>query len=137
MPHSDTAAPEIEVAVYLIGDFHPDEIAPSLGVVPNVVLPKGSERRRKSTGEVLGIYDESTWGFSSAQAVASNELSEHVAWVIRNGGPVKALANERIQVFIEVTLDGGTSCVLPKSLLVFAQELRAEVGIVARGRRAA
>lgn len=129
--------PEVAVALYLIGNFCPEEVGAAFGVVPHMVVAKGSQRRRKSTGEVLGIYSDSTWGFSSSQVVRSSEIDEHVTWLIARGATAKGLINESVHAFIEVRVQCNTSCVLPESLLEFARRLSAQIGIVARASNAA
>ena len=105
MQQTDSAeVPEVDVALYLIGEFCPEEVGADFGVVPNVAVAKGSQRRHRSTGEVIGIYSDSTWGFSSAQVVMSNEIDEHVTWLIGTGAAAKGLINESIHAFIEVRM---------------------------------
>jgi hypothetical protein len=133
MPHTEIVdLPEVEVALYLIGDFQPERVASAFDVAAKVAVAKGSERRRKSTGEVLGIYQEATWGFTSGDAVRSNEIADHVAWLVSKGAAARGFIGQDVHAFLEVSLQTGTSCVLPESLLSFAGELRAEIGIVAR-----
>jgi hypothetical protein len=127
--------PEIEVGLYLIGDFAPDKIGLAFDVVPAFSAAKGSERRYKKTGRLLGIYEEATWGFTSGQAVQSNEISDHTFWVIEKSSAARGLVNDSVRAFIEITMRTtlySTSCVLPKELLVLARELNAEIGIGAR-----
>ena len=138
MQHTEVIdLPEVAVALYLIGDFQPDRVAAAFDVVAKVVVAKGSERRRKSTGEVLGIYQEATWGFTSGDVVRSNEISDHVAWLVGKSAAARSFLGQDVHAFLEVSLQNGTSCVLPESLLSFAGELSAEIGIVARTPRAA
>lgn len=127
---------EIEVALYLIGKFCPMEVGGSFCVVPNRAVAKGSERQRKSTSEVLGLYSDSIWGFSSGQAVRSSEVDEHANWIIGKSAAAKGLISESVHAFVEVRLQCGTSCILPKELLDFAKNLSAEIGIVARASNA-
>ncbi|MBK6999285.1 MAG: hypothetical protein IPH35_04685 [Rhodoferax sp.] len=136
MQQTDTAeSPEIEVGLYLIGDFAPDKIGLAFDVVPIFSAAKGSERRHKKTGRLLGIYEEATWGFTSGQAVMSNEISDHVAWLIEKSSAARGLVNDHVHAFIEITMRTtlySTSCMLPKDLLFFARELSAEIGIGAK-----
>jgi hypothetical protein len=129
--------PEIEVGLYLIGDFAPDDIGREFDVVPVFSVAKGSERRHRSTGAVLGTYKEATWGFTSGQVVKSNEISEHVTWLIEKSSAATGLVNYNVHAFFEITMQAGTSCVMPGDLLAFAKELGAEIGIVARSSHAA
>lgn len=72
-----TTSPEVDVALYLIGDFFPQEVGGYFAVESNVSVRKGTERRSAITGEILGVYKESTWGLSSAKFILSNEIDEH------------------------------------------------------------
>jgi hypothetical protein len=138
MQQPDIAFPlEIEVGLYLIGDFAPEEIGREFDVAPVISVAKGSERCRMSTGAVLGVYKEATWGFTSGQVVKSNEISEHVTWLIEKSSAATGLVNHNVHAFFEITMQAGTSCVLPRDLLAFANELGAEIGIVARSSHAA
>ena len=127
-----TTSPEVDVALYLIGDFFPQEVGGYFAVESNVSVRKGTERRSAITGEILGVYKVSTWGLSSAKFILSNEIDEHAPWLIENGTPAKRLIGMGIHAFIEVRLQSGTSCVLPEILLNFARDISASIGIVAR-----
>ena len=130
---TSTGAPEIGVALYLSGNFRPEALGDLFDVVPNIAVVKGAARRRKSTGELVGTYGESWWGFSSEQTVGSNQIDEHVLWLIAKSGSASAFvrANLGVSAFIEVTLREASSCVLPRSLVEFALSLNADIGIVA------
>jgi hypothetical protein len=133
MQQPDLAVPpEVEVGLYLIGDFVPEEVGRAFDVTPVFSVAKGSERRHTKTGVMLGIYDEATWGFTSAQAVRSNEILEHATWIIEKSASARGLVSDSVHAFIEVRLQAGTSFVLPENLMNFARELGAEIGIVAR-----
>lgn len=124
--------PEVDVALYLIGDFVPRELGAHFALEPDVAMTKGTGRRHKITGERVGTYQESTWGLSSVNSVSSNVIDEHAKWLIHNGAAAKGLTGESIHAFIEVRMQCGTSCVLPEILLSFARDLNASIGIVAR-----
>ena len=122
----------IDVALYLIGDFVPQELGSHFEVEPHIAVLKGTERRNRITGESRGIHHESTWGCSSATAILSDDIDEHVAWLIKKGASAKGLTGKYAHAFIEVRIQCGTSCVLPESLLGFARDLNASIGLVAR-----
>lgn len=128
---------EIEVGLYLIGDFAPDVIGRQFDVVPVLSIVKGSERRPKRTGALLGLNREATWGFTSGQVVKSNEISDHVKWLIEKSSAASGTVNHNVRAFFEISMGAGTSCVIPGELLAFAKELDAEIGIVARSYHAA
>lgn len=128
--------PEIQIAFYLIGDVI-DEVALNhlLQVEPTVSIKKGEPRIQKSTGQTFGSYWESTWGFSSAQAVASNRIEAHTEWLWSkvSRSTCALCSNEGHKIWIEVTAlheDPLHVFVLPDRLLELASELNATVGVV-------
>lgn len=127
---------EIQIALYLVGDTIDDAALNSLlQVEPVVSVKKGDQRIQKSTGQTFGSYSESTWGFSSAQAVASNVLEDHTEWLWSkvSAAADKLRSNPAYKAWIEVTstTKANTSSLhLPHRLSALAAELSATVGVV-------
>ena len=127
---------EIQVALYLVGDAI-DDVALNrlLQVEPTVSIKKGDQRIQKSTGQTFGFYSESTWGFSSAQAVASNALEDHTEWLCSKASVAtdRLRSNAEYKAWIEVTSTSevDSACFeLPVRLSALAAELSATVGVV-------
>lgn len=130
--------PEVQIALYVIGEsIDLTKLSDWLGADPLVAISKGDPRFRASTGNLLGFYAESTWGFGSFPAITSIEIDEHAEWLIAKAStaiPVLCTTPEQ-EAFIEITLapyGKSCSCVLPPRLLELATELRAKIGVVMR-----
>jgi hypothetical protein len=130
--------PQVQIALYVIGEsIDLTKLRDWLSAEPVVSISKGDPRLRVSTGELLGFYSKSTWGFGSFPAITSDEIDEHAEWLIAKAFtaiPVLCTTSEQ-EAFIEITLASygkSCSCVLPPRLLELAAELRARIGVVIR-----
>ena len=127
---------EIQVALYLVGDTIDDTVLNRLlQVEPVVSIKKGDQRVQKSTGQTFGFYSESTWGFSSAQAVRSSAIEDHTEWLCSKVSVAtdKLRSNAEYKAWIEVTSTtepDSNHFVLPSRLVALADDLSATVGVV-------
>lgn len=126
------------IVFYLIADSIDHEaLNAQLGVQSIVSITKGDPRIYRPTGKVHGFYAESTWGFSSAQAIESDELDDHANWLLSKvSGSVEMLRSDKVRkAFIEITviteMHSG-SLVLPVAFLALATDLNAEIGAIVR-----
>lgn len=136
MNYTRNAVPEVQIAFYLIGDaIDGAALGSLLQVEPMVSIKKGEQRIQKSTRQTFGFYPESTWGFSSAQAVESDKIETHTEWLRSkiSKATCNLCSDAGHKIWIEVTAvnkDPSPSLVLPDRLLELASELNATVGVV-------
>jgi len=141
MPQTRDAVPELELELgfYLLGDIpEASELGLVFGIHPAVSHRAGEPRVHGISGLQIGSHWEAVWGFTTGH-IKSNEIQPHVDWLLSATAPARELldAHPNAAAFIELALTGGGSTVLPRTLLEFAGELRAEIGFVARSGNAA
>lgn len=127
-------SPEIQVALYLVGDpIEPLSLNALLNVEQEIYIAKGDPRVVK--GNVRGFHKTSTWGFCSVQAIASDEIDNHADWLcskVENAIDVLRSKPSR-EAFIEITIvttfSISGSFVLPANLLELARKLDAKIGV--------
>jgi Domain of unknown function (DUF4279) len=125
---------DIDVALYFFGEtLDLSALNALFNVDPIAAIAKGDPRLRRSNGEVLGVYTGSTWGFSSSQAIRSNEIDQHADWILSRADIARKFLklSPKVEAFVEVSLGWNSSCALPKRLVAFAAEMKADVGVVA------
>lgn len=90
-------------------DLDPDEVTRRLGIVPMEAFRRGDTFSRGLVRK-LGY-----WGISSQDQVATNDLEEHIAWLLDRlepaSGPFKALCAEDVDAdifcYLETRGQGG------------------------------
>ncbi len=128
-------SPEIYIDFYLSGDPIDKKMLNSLlSAEPDVSIAKGEPRRRKSTGEITGVYSESVWGMTSKSKIFSNEIDDHCEWLLNKvSGSIEVIRSDpALRTDIEITMVWATSFVLPPKLLELVRALDARIGVVIR-----
>jgi hypothetical protein len=61
-----------------------------IGLTPNQSNRRGEERRHPRSGATLGYYPEGCWAVSSAPAVDSKDVNDHLRWLLDRLLPCRA-----------------------------------------------